>query len=83
MIGESALNRCVLAERSIIRQGCKLESVVMMGADFYDDHSRMKVCRTWELGMVLIFRMQSSIKMHRIGKNVFLSPQRYGRRLGR
>ena len=71
MIGESALNRCVLAERSIIRQGCKLESVVMMGRIFMMI-TLLKVCRTWVLGMVLIFRMQSSIKMHALEKMYFL-----------
>ena len=74
MVGESALNRCVLAERSIIGQGCKLESVVMMGADYYDDQSNGDVPG---LGVGDGAQIQDAIidKNARIGKNVFLSPK--------
>jgi glucose-1-phosphate adenylyltransferase len=74
MIGESSLNRCVLGERSIIGQGCKLESVVMMGADFYDDDRYQDVPG---LGVGDGAQIQDAIidKNARIGKNVFLSPK--------
>ena len=74
MIGESALNRCVLAERSIIGQGCKLESVVMMGADFYDDCRNQDVPR---LGVGNGTHIENAIidKNARIGKDIFLSPK--------
>lgn len=82
MIGESALNRCVLAERSIVGQGCKLESVVMMGADFYDDRSSRDLP---SIGVGDGAQIQDAIidKNARIGKNVFFKSQRDGGRLGR
>ena len=74
MIGESALNRCVLAERSIVGQGCKLESVVMMGADFYDDYRYQDVPR---LGVGNGTQIENAIidKNARIGNDIFLSPK--------
>jgi glucose-1-phosphate adenylyltransferase len=64
----------VLAERSIIGQGCKLESVVMMGADYYDDQSNGEAPG---LGVGDGAQIQDAIidKNARIGKNVFLSPK--------
>ncbi|MEK9773377.1 MAG: sugar phosphate nucleotidyltransferase [Opitutae bacterium] len=74
MVGDSALNRCVLSERSIIGQGCNLENVVMMGSDYYDDHRYDEIPR---LGVADGTRIQNAIidKNARIGKNVFLSPK--------
>ncbi len=73
-IGESALNRCVLGERSIVGQGCKLESVVMMGSDHYDDPSKPVVPG---LGVGNRAVVQDAIidKNARIGEDVFLSPK--------
>jgi len=36
IIDRSALSSCVVGLRSIIREGCELDSVVMMGADFFE-----------------------------------------------
>ena len=74
MVGESALNRCVLSERSIIGKGCNLESVVMMGSDYYDDHRYQDIPR---LGVGDGTQIQNAIidKNARIGKDVFLSPK--------
>ena len=74
MVGDSALNRCVLSERSIIGQGCNLENVVMMGSDYYDDHRYDEIPR---LGVADGSRIQNAIidKNARIGKNVSLSPK--------
>ena len=77
MVGESALNRCVLSERSIIGKGCNLESVVMMGSDYYDDHRYQDIPR---LGVGDGTQIQNAIidKNARIGKDVFLSPKGLG-----
>ena len=74
MIGESTLNRCVLGERSMVGDNCNLESVVMVGADFYEDHSDPNIP---ELGVGQGAQIQDAIidKNARIGKNVFLSPK--------
>ncbi len=74
MIGDSVLNRCVLSERSIIGQGCNLESVVMMGSDYYDDHRYHDLPR---IGVGDGTRICNAIidKNARIGKEVFLSPK--------
>ena len=74
MIGESTLNRCVLGERSMVGDGCNLESVVMVGADFYEDHADPNIP---ELGVGHGAQIQDAIidKNARIGKNVFLSPK--------
>ena len=74
MVGDSTLNRCVLSERSIIGKGCKLESVVMMGSDYYDDNRYQDVPR---LGVGDGTLIENAIidKNARIGKEVFLSPK--------
>ncbi|MBP8954257.1 MAG: glucose-1-phosphate adenylyltransferase [Armatimonadetes bacterium] len=36
VIEQSRLKRCVIGLRSIVREGCDLDNVVMMGADFYE-----------------------------------------------
>ena len=51
MVGDSILNRCVLSERSIIGKRCRMESVVMMGADFYEDgNQQIKLILGWGMG---------------------------------
>ena len=77
MIGDSALNRCVLGERSIIGKGCKLESVVMMGADSYDENDSQDNLRQ---GVGDRTQIQDAIidKNARIGEDVFLSPEGVG-----
>jgi glucose-1-phosphate adenylyltransferase len=42
IIDNSRLKRCIIGLRSIIREGCDLENVVMMGADFFEtpEHRR-------------------------------------------
>jgi glucose-1-phosphate adenylyltransferase len=36
IVDDSELERCVIGVRSVIRQGTRLENVVMMGADFFE-----------------------------------------------
>jgi len=74
MVGDSILNRCVLAERSIIGKRCRMESVVMMGADFYEDGGNGKKPH---LGVGDGSDIRDAIidKNARIGSNVFLSPK--------
>lgn len=36
IVDRSRLRRCVIGLRSVIREGCDLEDVVMMGADFFE-----------------------------------------------
>ncbi len=74
MVGDSTLNRCVLSERSIIGKGCKLESVVMMGSDFYDDHRYQDIPRLG-VGDGTVIENAIIDKNARIGKDVFLSPK--------
>jgi glucose-1-phosphate adenylyltransferase len=42
ILDSSRLHRCVIGLRSVIREGCDLENVVMMGADFFEtpEHRR-------------------------------------------
>jgi len=74
MVGDSILNRCVLAERSIIGKRCRMESVVMMGADFYEDGDQ---ANKTHLGVGDGSDIRDAIidKNARIGSNVFLSPK--------
>ena len=72
-IGESALNRCILGQRSIIGRNCNLESVVMMGSDYYEDNENPNLPG---LGVGDGTEISNAIidKNARIGKNVYLSP---------
>ena len=74
MVGDSTLNRCVLSERSIIGKGCKLESVVMMGSDYYDDNRNQDV-PSLGVGDGTVIENAIIDKNARIGKEVFLSPK--------
>ena len=73
-IGKSALNRCVLGERSIVGEDCNLESVVMMGSDYYDDSENPDIPGT---GVGDGSQISDAIidKNARIGKNVCLNPK--------
>ena len=37
---DSDLEDCVVGLRSVVRPGCRLQRVVMMGADFYEDEDQ-------------------------------------------
>ena len=40
MIGRSTFSRCMLGVRSIVRDNCQFENVVMMGADYFKSNER-------------------------------------------
>lgn len=81
MVGRANLTRCVLGVRSIVADGCKLENVVMMGADHYERDS-VRVEKRDRLGLPALGVGEHSTvtnaiidKNARIGKGVRLSPE--------
>ena len=81
MVGRANLTRCVLGVRSIVADGCKLENVVMMGADHYERDS-VRVEKRDRLGLPALGVGENSTvanaiidKNARIGKDVRLSPE--------
>ena len=81
MVGRASLIRCVLGVRSIVADGCKLENVVMMGADHYERDS-VRVEKRDRLGLPALGVGDNSTvtnaiidKNARIGKGVRLSPE--------
>ena len=81
MVGRANLTRCVLGVRSIVADGCKLENVVMMGADHYERDS-VRVEKRDRLGLPALGVGENSTvtnaiidKNARIGKGVRLSPE--------
>ena len=81
MVGRANLTRCVLGVRSIVADGCKLENVVMMGADHYERDS-VRVEKRDRLGLPALGVGENSTvtnaiidKNARIGKGVRLSPK--------
>ncbi len=74
VIGDSTLNRCVLGERTVIGQRCNLESVVMMGSDFYGENDDPSLPPIGVGDETLIFDAIVD-KNARIGSQVFLSPK--------
>ncbi len=81
MVGRASLIRCVLGVRSIVADGCKLENVVMMGADHYERDS-VRVEKRDRLGLPALGVGENSTvtnaiidKNARIGKGVRLSPE--------
>ena len=81
MVGRANLTRCVLGVRSIVSDGCKLENVVMMGADHYERDS-VRVEKRDRLGLPALGVGENSTvanaiidKNARIGKDVRLSPE--------
>jgi glucose-1-phosphate adenylyltransferase len=45
---DSDLEDCVIGLRSVVRPGCRLQRVVMMGADFYEDEDQKAESRRME-----------------------------------
>lgn len=37
IITDSTINRCIIGIRTIVREGCDLDGVVLMGADYYEE----------------------------------------------
>lgn len=77
VIEQSTLNKCVIGIRSIIRSGCDLEKVVMMGSDYYENlEDREKYSKLYaaEMGIGKNTVIKNAIidKNARIGNNVQL-----------
>ena len=72
MVGQSDFNRCVLGVRSIIKDGCVFDHVVMMGADNYE----VELSHEIRVGVGSDSKIKNAIidKNARIGRNVSLSP---------
>ena len=80
IITDSYLKRCVIGIRSVLREGARLENVIMMGADNFEDESdRLKNEKKGipHIGVGMNCEIKNSIidKGARIGHNVRLSPE--------
>jgi glucose-1-phosphate adenylyltransferase len=80
IISDAHLKRCVIGDRSIIREGTRLENVVMMGSDMFEDPNDLARNRRKgipDIGIGHNCRITNSIidKNARIGDNVTLSPE--------
>ncbi len=79
IVTEAHLKRCVIGVRSYVREGCRLENVIMMGAD--DFESEREIRANAENGIPNIGTGNSCVirnaiidKGARIGDNVVLDP---------
>ena len=80
IITDSYLKRCVIGIRSTLREGARLENVVMMGADILesaDDRERNLRERIPDIGVGTNCEIKNAIidKGARIGHNVRLNPE--------
>lgn len=79
IITEAQLRRCVIGVRSIIREGCKLENVVVMGADDFENERDIRAnaengVPNVGIGHNCVIRNAIIDKGARIGSNVVLDP---------
>ncbi|MDG2254607.1 MAG: glucose-1-phosphate adenylyltransferase [Opitutaceae bacterium] len=79
MITDSYLKRCVIGIRSVLREGARLENVVMMGADVFEsdkDRKWNEVNGIPDIGIGMNCEIKNAIidKGARIGHNVKLIP---------
>lgn len=79
IVSNSRLSRTVVGVRSFIRDGCTLENVVMMGADWFENTESRQKNRDMQrpdVGMGKNCRIRNAIidKNARIGDDVDLSP---------
>ena len=79
MITDSYLKRCVIGIRSVLREGARLENVVMMGADVFEsdaDRKRNEEKGIPDIGVGMNCEIKNAIidKGARIGHNVKLIP---------
>ena len=80
IITDSYLKRCVIGIRSTLREGARLENVVMMGADIFesaDDRERNLREGIPDIGVGMNCEIKNAIidKGARIGHNVRLNPK--------
>jgi glucose-1-phosphate adenylyltransferase len=79
IVTEAQLKRSVIGIRSVIREGCRLENVVMMGADNFENDREIRAnaenaVPNIGLGHNCIVRNSIIDKGARIGANVVLDP---------
>ncbi|MDA0346046.1 MAG: glucose-1-phosphate adenylyltransferase [Verrucomicrobia bacterium] len=79
IIYEAELIQCVIGVRSIIREGCKLERVIMMGAEYFEPPEVVEELRGKGIPAIGVGRnctIKNAIidKGARIGDNVTLTP---------
>ena len=79
IITDSYLKRCVIGNRSTLREGARLENVVMMGSDKFEssaDRARNREQGIPDIGVGMNCEIKNAIidKGARIGDNVRLSP---------
>ncbi len=79
IITDSYLKRCVIGIRSTLREGARLENVVMMGSDTFEssaDRARNREQGIPDIGVGMNCEVKNAIidKGARIGDNVRLSP---------
>jgi len=80
MVGRSSFERCMLGVRSVVGNDCKLQNVVMMGADYFDISGNQRVERPpsgdENIGVGDRSIIENSIidKNAKIGTDVNLSP---------
>lgn len=80
IITDSYLRRCVIGIRSVLREGTRLENVIMMGADHFEsteDKRRNREKGEPDIGVGMNCEIKNAIidKGARIGDNVKLSPE--------
>ena len=81
MIGRSTFARCMLGVRSTVRDNCRFENVVMMGADHFKSNEEVDMPSSLteipDIGVGENSIITNAIidKNARIGANVFLSPK--------
>lgn len=79
IVTDSYLRRCVIGVRSVLREGARLENVVMMGADYFEsDEMLAENLRRGRpdigIGANCVIRNAIIDKNARIGNNVVLDP---------
>lgn len=80
IVTDSYLKRCVIGIRSVLREGTRLENVIMMGADSFEsseDRRKNKELGRPDIGVGLNCEIKNAIidKGARIGDNVKLNPE--------
>lgn len=80
IITDSYLKRCVIGIRSVLREGTRLENVIMMGSDYFESGAdRRKNIENGipDVGVGMNCEIKNAIidKGARIGSNVKLSPE--------
>lgn len=76
IIQDSTIERCLIGLRAVIRPGCKLKNVIMMGSDYYEEENPFPQEGIPAMGLGRGCHIENAIidKNARIGDNVVISP---------